>query len=631
MSSSSDFSQFDTGAFGSWNRNYSRFSASFPNPFFDYASTQMPTSIYDILRWAEYFWLTDATYRTAMSRVVSYFLTDIELLDASDDEKTKYRDFLNDELHIRDVLRSIGDCYMAYGNAFVSLQVPFRRHLRCPKCNTEYPITKVPYTWHSEKLQFSATCLNKDHCTYQGPMQRVDRRSIGQDPLRIMLWTPHDMRILHNPISGKSVYFWQMLQPFRADLRRGTPFHLENTPWELIETAVADDRHLFRFADDYIYHVIDDTLPGVKQTGWGVPRMMSSFKLAWYLQVLKRYNEAFALDYIVPMRMLTPTTGTTGADPLMTMSMQMFNQRVINMIRQHRRDPTHIGLLPFPVNYQTLGAEGKMLAPHELLESGMAEFLNGMGVPAELYRGTLQVNAIGPALRLFERTWTSLVQNLNTTLQWIVDEVSSLMNWEKVKVRLQPITLADDIERKQLQLQLAAGQQISRQTAYAPLGINFREEVRRMFEEEQWYQEQSTRFQEEAAQRQELQARIQTGAQGGLPPSGVPAQGMQAGGAMMPVDANGMPMQPSAIDTALQQMQGGQVTPEDMMASAEQIAYELLGKPFELRKSDMLKIKKANETLHALVVQQMEKIRNSAKQQGGFQMLQQQLGPGAGM
>ena len=75
--------------------------------------------------------------------------------------------------------------------------------------------------------------------------------------------------------------------------------------------------------------------------------------------------------------------------------------------------------------------------------------------------------------------------------------------------------------------------------------------------------------------------------------------------------------------------QAGGVTPADMMSQAEQIAMQLLNMPYEQRRSQMLDLKKADETLHALVVQKMEEIRRQARQEGGFQALQQMVG-GAG-
>ena len=75
---------------------------------------------------------------------------------------------------------------------------------------------------------------------------------------------------------------------------------------------------------------------------------------------------------------------------------------------------------------------------------------------------------------------------------------------------------------------------------------------------------------------------------------------------------------------------GAGTTPQDMMAQAEQVAMQMLGQPYESRKSELLNLKKSDQTLHALVIQKMEEIRGKAKQQGGFQALQQMVGAQAG-
>ena len=67
-----------------------------------------------------------------------------------------------------------------------------------------------------------------------------------------------------------------------------------------------------------------------------------------------------------------------------------------------------------------------------------------------------------------------------------------------------------------------------------------------------------------------------------------------------------------------------------MMMQAEQVAMQMLGMPYEARKSELLKLKQGDETLHALVIQKMDDIRGQAKQQGGFQALQQMVGAQAG-
>lgn len=614
---------FPTLPGGSGTGDFRRYASAFPDPFFDYASTQMPRSLYDVLRWCEFVWMTNGTYRMACQRIVRYFLTQIDLKDIGDDEKEKYETFLDKQARMIDTLAYVGDDWMCYGNAFVSVRVPFRRHLRCPKCKQERSLKFIKYTF--ENWEFVARCSN---CKYQGAFERIDRRSVEEDKIKLIRWSPHEIRILYHPISHETIYYWIPTANFKREIRRGNKFYIESTPWEIIQ-AIKEDKW-FRFNPDVIYHMKEETLAGVRNAGWGIPRLMSNFKQAWYVQVLKRYNEAIGLDYIIPFRVITPAKGPGSgeADPLLHMNVASFNTRVMGMIRRHRRDPAAWNALPFPVQYQALGGEGKDLAPHELITAGMDELLNSMGFPAEMFKGTLQVQAAPMALRLFERTWTHYVSAQNGLIDWFFEAVTDLLSWEKAKGRLQPVTLAEDIERKQVQLQLAASQQISKQTAYQPFGIDWRAEVEKQFDEEKFFQEASARFQKEQSKQQEMEQTFEQaqqlpppGGMGGMPgapmPGGAPAAagGMPAGGGMMPPAGGGG---------------GGGTTPQDMMTQAEQIALQMLGQPYESRKSQLGELKKSDETLHALVIQKMEDIRNKAKSQGGFQMVQQMAGSQAG-
>lgn len=638
--------------FGQNPMQFNRSSNIFPDPFLDYASTQMPRDIYDVIRWCEFVWLNNGTYRMAMQRVVRYFLTRIELTDASDDEKEKYEDFLENHLKFMRELSRVGDNMCAYGNDFISVHVPFRRNLRCPRCKGEQPVNKVAYEWRD--WQFVAKC-NAPKCKYQGAMIRVDRRSIDEDKIRLIHWPAREMRLIFNPTTSDTAYYWDMPADFKDLIRRGNTFHLEHTPWEIIE-AVRHDQ-MFHFDNDVIYHCKMDVISGVRHFGWGIPLIMSNFKQAWYIQVLKRYNEAFALDYIMPFRVITPVAGGTSreADPLLQINMAGFQSKVFNMWREHRRDPTAMFALPFPVQMDMLGAEGRELAPTDLIDKATDEFLNALGVPAQMYRGDLQWQAMPAALRLFERTWVSLVEEMNGFINWTFKRVSDLQNWENLKGRLQPVTYADDLEKKQMQLQLAAGNQISKQTAFAPFGINYRDEIRRQLEEQKYMMEQQQRFQEEEQQKDQLQSTIQQGAQqpqpGAPPVPGQPQPGGQPG--QPPAQQAGAPTDPSQGMAAGPNapgnggggaMPGGgmmpagpsggvggneQMTPEDLTEKAQQIATQLLGMPYELRRQQLNQIKKSNETLHSLVIAQMDKIRQQAQTAGGFQQLQQMVGAGA--
>ena len=592
----------------------SKFSRAFPDPFCDYASTQMPNSMEDVLKWCEHLWLTNGTYRQAAQRVVRYFITKVELEGISDDgEKKKWDDYLEDTLGILDALSILGDDFMSYGNSFSSLYVPFRRYLVCPHCHIETPVERIDYKF--EDYTFVGVCPSKK-CRRKVKFIRRDRRATEFAKLQIIRWSPHQIKLLHHPMGHKTDYLWEIPGEYKSEIKKGTAWYLESTPWEIIE-AVKENK-MFRFADNVIFHMCEETIAGVRNRGWGIPRLMSNFKQAWYIQVLKRYNEAIGLDYIVPLRILTPVPGSSSqADPLVHANMSDFNGNLGRMIHEHRKDPTTWQFLPFPVQQLLMGAEGKNLAPVELIDAATDEFLNGMGVPSELYKGTISIQAMPSALRLFERTWTPFTNTMNSWLRWLLKSIADVLMWERVSGRLQPVTLAEDMEKKQIQLQLASGQQISKQTAYAPFGIDYREEVKRMLEEEKFFQEEQTKFQKEQESAATMQEQFMQPAPGMPPEGAAPAAAMQGAGGMVAP----MPAGPA----------GAGVTPEDLTAQAEQVAMQMLGIPYEQRKSELLNIKKSNETLHALVLAKMEKIRGDARRVGQPQALQQMLGQAAGM
>jgi hypothetical protein len=89
--------------------------------------------------------------------------------------------------------------------------------------------------------------------------------------------------------------------------------------------------------------------------------------------------------------------------------------------------------------------------------------------------------------------------------------------------------------------------------------------------------------------------------------------------------AGGMP-----VTTYLQSMgNNASVTPNDLEATAESLAQELLGLPEGIKDSQLRELKSAHSVLHSIVKQKMQEMRDAAKQQGGAMLMAQQ-GMGGG-
>ena len=559
----------------------------FGTPWLDVASQAAPTDLQSVMEWAEHVFLTYGTYPSVAQKVVRYFLTDLILEGGDEEERKEFNDLLLKKMRFLSILAELGDDRMVYGNSFSSLIFPFSRFLNCPQCGTNYKAEVLNYKFINKGgPSIEATCPK---CRYHGTFLHEDRRSPDKTQVCIKRWNPKFMRLKVHPFTNKVDYYYEIPGTDFRMIQDGHPFYINNTPWPMIEAA-CDKDHLFHFEQGQLFHMRASCPAGVPIWGWGIPPVVTHFKLIYYIQLLRKYDEAIALDFIIPLRTICPPAAQGGVDPLKTYGMSSFVAKIQGAIYNKRRDPTSVAILPFPIQYQMLGGEGKTLAPKDSLALAIDELLNAQGYPAELYKGTLSLQAFPVALRLFERTWGDYVDDLNRLVDWVVTSMARTFMLGDITGKLRSVTLADDIERKTMTLQAAAGMDISKGTAYLPYGLNYIEEQKRIVEEQKAIQE----LQQEAMEDQ---------------------QASQMGDTM----GQGQPGQPGQA--------GGQVgaTPGDVYEQAKQLAQQLLySTPETMRRGELIKIKQSNPTLHALVLQEMDQLRQEMGRQGGAMMMEQQ-------
>lgn len=609
----------------------------FPDPFCDIASLSMPESIQAALRWCEFIMNCNGVYREAIGRVVSYFLTDIQIGDIGQnelgrEEKDKYEEFFNTSLGIKNVLKTVAMDYLTYGNSFTTLLVPFKRYLSCKHCGLEMPLAQIynkpvcAFKW--QNFQFHATCPK---CKHSGEWTHIDRRTSDAAHLKVKRWSPHEIELLWDPYTDDIRYVWRIPEDYRTLIKQGHLHHLERASWEVIQ-AVKENKNLM-FDKDVVFHLKEDALAGLRNRGWGISRILANFRQAWYVQILQRYNEAVALDYVIPFRVITPAPrggDSQSSDPVHTINLSSFTSRVQSMLRARRSDPARWNVLPFPVTYQALGGDASQLAPKDLIDQGLDTLLKCIGMPVELFNGTLTMQAAPAALRVFEANWSHLPHNLNRFLGHLADQVAKIKSWEPAAVTLTRVTHADDLNRQMAKLQLMMGGQISKSTGLKSVGLDYDEETKRTLEEQRIYAEEQAKMQKEMEQSQQMDTLTQSdpmmggvgnagaGATGGAPAGGAPGQ-------------PGAP--PNPVDQFLMQRQNSPNiprTPDDLQAQAQLIAQQLLTLPESQKDSQLIKLKRADPTMHALVKSIINDIRQQAQQQGGQMLLAQQYGGGSG-
>lgn len=593
-------------------------SQVFMTPWLDYSSPSVPDSHTMVMWWAQFMWLSDGNYRTSMERVASHFLTNVKLPDLEDEEENAWADFFQNNFNYRKELIGCAYDYLCYGNNFISLYLPFKRFTVCKNCGLEQPISEVDY-----KLQLTSSypyvywhrVRPCPRCGSDLPYNVIDRRDPDLSRVRLNRYDPNDLEIAQNRFSLRKEFYWRIPDETRRDIQGGARIHIDETPLEILEAVAVNGR--LCFDDDMLLHQEELTVSGVRTYGWGLPRSISNFRTAWLQQLTNKLDQAVVMDYTLGRRVVSPTPTPGATDPMQTSGMERFVSRVQRMFQESRNNPVGIYTSPFPLNYQFLGGEGENLLPAEKLKFRQQEYLNQLGVPLEYHQMTLSVQAAPMALRLFESYWQNIPSFYNRTLQWVVDILSRVYGLQGTQVEMQKTTLADDMDRKAVLLQLMSANQLSPETALEPFGVDPRKEAKQVISHESFVADLREKEAEKEAQRQEMgvlrsqasqptPSSMQAQQQQGAPPPGIPMGGMPIGG--MP----GAGAEAPAPRTL-----------EEMEGQAQTLAEQLLVMPDYDRKQQLKSLREGNKALHSLVTSKLEELRRQTNSQGG-QMLRQQ-------
>ena len=566
----------------------------FASPWVDMATQYAPRTFLDALKLCEYLYVNNATYRAASERVVAYFLTKISLQGQSDEEMAKFKKILDSKVNAMGALKAMGCDRMVYGNAFASIIPPFYRVLKCTECkSTAVRIENLPYEFRFDDLSFHARC---GHCERKTRHMVHDYADPSPDKIRVQRWDPKRITIEFNDITGDCNYWLDIDSHMAGKITSGDKFIINTTPWGFIQAVQRKEK--YKFNKEYLFHMKEDCIAGIKLYGWGLPSILSSFKNFFRLQVLLRYDETLMMDYIVPIRLVSPalTTGQPGNDMMSMANMENFRSQFEAGIVQHRLDGADWNFFPFAVNYQAIGGEGSKLMQPEAIRTEEDRLLNARGFPPELYRGTITLQAAAVGLRLFERGWQGLVHDLDGALQWMTTSIARITRSGDMESSMESITLSDDLEAKQVRLQLMSANQISRGTGLEAFGLDAKAEKEKVMDEMS-----SDRKLEQKAQREAEMDQMSL-----VAPEG---EGGEGGG-----------------------QQGGGATPMDVEAQAQDIATQLVNPQVttQQRRQELAKIRQSNPTLYASVSKKIDQMRQQAASQGRDQTLSQMVGANQG-
>lgn len=623
--------------------------APFADPFTDLASVAMPMSVPAMLRHAEFFAIADATLREAYNRVAAYFLTDIVVEgELGEDERKKQKDYLIGRTNIIPFLQEHSLAMLVYGNAYLTVTMPFTRYVKCPKCSVQYRLSefqknpKCKYVWAAG---VRGVCHS---CGYSGAFADKDRGPIDvpddSKPLILRSWNPHDIQVQYNESTGETIaYRWIIPADFRTDIRLGrSPGVIATTPWEHI-LAVLNDENV-EYTPELMQHWREPALPGLRFRGVGVPRAIVNYRKLYYNRILERMNEVLALGHVVPMRVISPanTAGRDGdGDILRTGYMGDIRSRISRMVANHRADPSSIEVSPIPLQMSSLGADARQLIPADILTNAQQQLLNGIGAPVEFYAMSMGIQNAPVGLRLIERAWAPFVAGQNRCLKFISGRAQFLLKWEKADISLQSVRVIDSIEMNQLKVQMAQAGLMSRTSALRTVDADFDVETKQKLEDQRIEMMAGAKYQKETDAFAFSGALSEAGpvpqGMGGPQPSGAQAGPPQQGGQPQQAAPQGgqpQPGQPQAAGTppgsdplaGLMPQPGQPIDPGDFVARAQQTAQLLIQMPDSQRISELKKLRDGNDFFATMVRNKLDSMRSEARSKGQRMFMQSQYG-----
>jgi len=477
------------------------YGVAYPSPFFDVAHTYLPDTVKRMFRWCRYYYLTNPVIAATINKMAEYPITDISVATENEGLREHWETFFEDTIKLRSFLINLGLYYMCYGNAIVSIHYPFVKFLKCRHCSAKHPARDVQYRFHG--YRFVMKCPS---CGNSGEAIAEDVQIKSPRQIRLIIWNPEDITVVHNDITGEDTYFYEVPKSLKNDIQIGKPHIVQNIP-QLVIDAVRKEK-LIRLNPDNVFHSKRPSLlTGVKDAGMGIPMLLPVLKDVFYLQILKKANEAIALERVYPLSVIFPASAAPTADVFNNVNLMKWRDQVQQEIARWRVDRAYIPVMPLPLGHQVIGGDGRALMLGNEIKMWSDQIIAGMGVPNEFVYGGLQYSGSNVSLRMLEKHFLRYISDLRRFVRgFLIKNVAAYLDWPVVEARFKPFKMADDLQRKALMFQYNQAGKVSDATLLTDSDLDPTKENEAM--------ERETDSRTQAVKKQQLaQAEIQGEAQ----------------------------------------------------------------------------------------------------------------------
>jgi hypothetical protein len=431
-----------------------RSGVRYPSPFFDIGHTYLPPSQKHLLRWCRYYYLTNPLVNSVIHKMSEYPITEIVLDEKDPRVKVKWEELLGSHLRYRPFQIEVGLDYFTYGICVVTIHFPFTKYLICRHCGEKVKAKNTVYKWRN--LDYIIDC---GKCGAHAPAKVQDFYERDIRRVRLMRWNPEYVNIDPGFAGTDPTYTFEIPLQVRNDILLGKKSVLDTLPDVFIE-AIRRNKFI-RFADENIF-VFKRPIISQKDEGWGMPLIFPVLKDTFYLQILRKAQEAIAHEHIVPLRILFPQAGSNSSDPYTTISLDSWKGRIEAEIAKWKYDNNYIPILPLPIGNETIGGDGRALMLHQEMQAWSDQIVAGMGVPREFVFGGLQYSGSNVSMRMLENAFIGYrVDHENMLNNFVIRRVAHFMGWPTTTAHMRRFKMADDLQRTAFYFQLNQAQKIS--------------------------------------------------------------------------------------------------------------------------------------------------------------------------
>lgn len=438
------------------------------SPYLSLSDMSIPDTLSDIFEWCKYFFMFDPLIHGAVNALATFPITPITLEETDEwVEKRKAATKENEEVYKKDsefltslryqlfhkvkiykMLIEIGIDYFLYGNCFILGE------------------------------------LKKNEATDEHEWSYIRRIS------------PLNIKIDRYP-DGRVKYKWIIPDYIRNVIKNKAPLDAYEKVPKIFVDAVNDNKSIV-LDPDRLYHFSKPS-DSLHETPWGLPGVANVLKLLMYRNTLRQAQEAIAREHIVPLRIffLNPQNGmapgaVAGSYGVGGQAIKSPNEILATEIAKASSDPNYKIVSSTPVGMITAGGHGRSLLLTAEIDQIQREILAGMNTPYEFIFGGVSYSGSSVSLKILENhfiTYRLLLQDFINS--FLIKEVAKARgiwhnegdNGKLVVASFGELKMQDDIQQKQMAVNLNAAGKVSDDYLRRSFGIDSAKEISKITEE----------------------------------------------------------------------------------------------------------------------------------------------------